>query len=131
MKLPDVKRCGIGYAHESHEYVPAEQNQHDPDERFLCPGLAVTIAPVPHGGVRYVDPADQPPKDRGVIDRLADDEPVFVIRGGDVLAVAALAAYARHARLLGLARHAQGVEARAVQFMRWQADNHDRVREPD
>lgn len=84
-----------------------------------------------HGGYRYIAPEDMPPKGEGVIGRLHEDEPVFVIRAGDLLAPQALAAYAELARKAGLDEHARGVEARAVQFLRWQSENRDLVRRPD
>lgn len=61
----------------------------------------------------------------------ADDEPVFVIRGQDILAPQAVAHYAALARKLGLEHFAQEVEARAVELMRWQAANASRVKVPD
>lgn len=59
------------------------------------------------------------------------DEPAFTIRAQDLLAPQTLAAYAELARKAGLDAHAQAVEARAVQFLTWQAQNPSRVKRPD
>lgn len=66
-----------------------------------------------------------------LLDRLHDDEPVFIIRAQDILAPQAVAAYAALARKLGLEHFAQDVEAHAVELMQWQAANASRVKVPD
>lgn len=63
--------------------------------------------------------------------KLHDEEPVFVIRAQDILSPQALALYADLARKVGLPEHAQEVEARAVQFMQWQARHAKLVKSPD
>lgn len=99
-------RCG----HHSDD-VEIDQNPH-PDT-FLTPG-----------GIRRTLP------DR-ILTAEADDEPRFVIRGQDLLAPQAIAAYARLARIAGLDDFAREVEARAVEILQWQATHARLVKRPD
>lgn len=63
--------------------------------------------------------------------RLAPDEPWFAIRGQDVLAPQALAAYAGLLRTLGETEQAQQVEGVAITMLRWQATHKDKLKVPD
>jgi hypothetical protein len=63
--------------------------------------------------------------------RLAPDEPVFVLRGQDVLAPLAIQQYAEGLRRAGRESDAADVEQRGIEFLRWQAANRDRVKLPD
>lgn len=101
---------GLIGGHGPHEWV------HDPtDQVFWCPGRKPDV----NGGAH------------ALLAKLAEDEPVFVIRAQDILAPQILAMYAELARKVGLPDHAQEVEARAVQMMQWQARNAKRVKRPD
>lgn len=123
---PPTKACTIcGHRRDEHSYAREDDFACDA-EGCDCNGFSER-----HGGMRYVAPEDRPAKGERVLERLHHHEPVFVIRAGDLLAPQALAAYAELARKAGLDEHARGVEARAVQFLRWQSENRDLVRRPD
>jgi hypothetical protein len=66
-----------------------------------------------------------------LVGRLAPDEPVFVLIGRDLLAPLAIQQYAEGARRAGREDFAADVEARGIEFLRWQAANRDRVKLPD
>lgn len=59
------------------------------------------------------------------------DEPCFVIRAQDVLAVAAIRDYAHRAFHKGLADVAGGAHAAADAVADWQFANEDAVKDPD
>lgn len=56
------------------------------------------------------------------------DEPVFIIRGKDTHAIAALASYRDTLRN---PQHVEAVNDRLVHFMRFATENPDRMKEPD
>ena len=66
-----------------------------------------------------------------LVGRLAPDEPVFVLIGRDLLAPLAIQQYAEGARRAGREDFAADVEARGIEFLRWQAANRGRVKLPD
>lgn len=66
-----------------------------------------------------------------LVGRLAPDEPVFVLRGQDVLAPLAIQQYAEGLRRAGRDEQAAEVEQRGIDFLRWQAANRHRVKLPD
>lgn len=63
--------------------------------------------------------------------KLHDDEPWFALRGQDVLAPAAIQAYADYLHRVGREEQAREVEAIGIAFLRWQGANKDRVKLPD
>lgn len=64
---------------------------------------------------------------------IPEDEPVFVLRGRDIHAVALLETYADliNASFTGNAEHLEAVQARIRQFEQFCAEHPDRMKEPD
>lgn len=71
---------------------------------------------------KYATPADV---------ALEDDEPFFLIRGKDLLAPHAVAAYAELLRKVGQDGQAEHVEAIAVRMLEWAAKYPDLMKVPD
>lgn len=63
--------------------------------------------------------------------KLAPGEPVFSVRGQDLLAPGVVQVYAEALRKVGRDDAAAQVEALGIEFLRWQAHNRDRVKLPD
>lgn len=129
---PGMFASGTLAPHGPHEWV------HDPtDTIYACPG--VKTAEGEHRERLRAAYADEMSSSRTTVNdgahellaKLHDEEPVFVIRAQDILSPQALALYADLARKVGLPEHAQEVEARAVQFMQWQARHAKLVKAPD
>jgi hypothetical protein len=63
---------------------------------------------------------------------IAEDEPLFIIRGQDAAAVPAIRAYALKASYAGASdEFVQQVEQQAEAISQWQKANPDRVKVPD
>lgn len=117
---PSPLRCGVKVTHSAHQW------NHDPtDTIFACDGISDGDTPI----IRSLSEINGGATN--LLAKLHPDEPVFVIRAQDILAPQAIALYAELARKVGLDELAQGVEARAVQVMQWQARNAKLVKSPD
>ena len=102
----------------------------------LCAGVGGLHTPeCPNGERRWVSGAGRKAIDAAtladLVGRLTPDEPVFVLIGRDLLAPLAIQQYAEGARRAGREEFAADVEARGIEFLRWQAANRDRVKLPD
>jgi hypothetical protein len=71
------------------------------------------------------------PRDRTIDQIVRPDEPVFIIRAQDAISIAAIVAYAAHARNVGARDVAMEAQDVALQFQAWQFDNPEKVKVPD
>lgn len=63
---------------------------------------------------------------------IPDDEPVFILRARDALALDTITAYAKACEAVGTDdRHVMGVEASHAQFVAWRDANAELVKLPD
>lgn len=64
---------------------------------------------------------------------IPEDEPIFILRGQDVIAPDAIRAYARKCKLMGFVsqRFTSQVEVCADEMASWQGANRERVKTPD
>lgn len=74
--------------------------------------------------------SEQKYPDPGAVE-LAPGEPFFTIRGKDILAPHAVAAYADLLKRVGQGDQAEHVQAIAVQMLEWASRNRDLLKLPD
>lgn len=120
-----MSQCCCGHYIGEHD----QMNRTGRCEVCMCPGFEQRQADA--GVSVYGARSDVNGAAHVLLSKLNPDEPVFVLRAQDILSPQALAMYAELARKVGLPEHAQQVEARAVQFMQWQARHAKLVKSPD
>jgi hypothetical protein len=67
----------------------------------------------------------------GTLDRIPGDEPLFLVRGRDRIAVSMLKAYRKLCEEDGCtATHLQGISGRIEEFEKFRKDNSERMKQP-